>query len=253
VSKLFDLSGKLAIVTGGSRGLGKQIALGLAGAGADIVVASRSAAACGDVAKEIEQLGRQALALGCDMRSWEEIDALVDRTYERFGRCDVLVNNAGITQDPLPIAHTSSEMFDEFFSVNTKGPMHLAGAVATRMGESGGGSIVNIVTMGAIRPGGYLSMYCSSKAALMALTRAMAEEWAPLGVRVNAIAPGPFLTDMLRGLDAATPGFLEGSAEVTLQKRVAEPDEIIGAALFFASSASSYVTAQTLAVDGGAT
>ncbi len=226
--ELFDLSQKVAIVTGGGRGLGKAIALGLAGAGADLVVASRSLAACQEAAKEIENLGKRALPLACDMTKWDEIDSLVESTYAEFGKCDILVNNAGITQNPLPLSETSSEMFDEMYGVNTKGPMHLASAIAERMGRAGGGSIVNIITMGARLPAGHLGMYCSSKAATMALTRVMAEEWAPLGVRVNAVAPGPFMTDMLRDLDTATAGFIEYSAGVTLQKRIAQPEEIVG-------------------------
>ena len=253
MGELFDLTGRVAIVTGGSRGLGKAIALGLARAGADVVVASRTLSACEAVVKEIEGLGREALAVSCDMGKWDDIDQLVDRSYDRFGRCQVLVNNAGVTQSPLPLTETGSEFFDQIYAVNVKGPMHLASLVAPRMGAAGGGSIVNVLTMGALKPGGYLSMYCSSKAALHALNRVMAEEWAPLGVRVNAVAPGPFMTDMLRGLADSTPGFLEHSAGVTLQKRVAEPEEIVGSVLFLASDASSFVTAQALSVCGGAT
>jgi NAD(P)-dependent dehydrogenase (short-subunit alcohol dehydrogenase family) len=253
VSDLFDLTGRVAIVTGASRGLGKAIALGLGRAGSDVVVASRSLSACEEVAKEIASFGRQALAVACDMAKWDDIAALVEETYGRFEHCDVLVNNAGVTQSPLPLTETTSEFFDELYEVNVKGPMRLASLVAPRMSEAGGGSIVNVITMGALKPGGYLGMYCSSKAAMHALTRVMAEEWAPLAVRVNAIAPGPFMTDMLRKLEKATPGFIEHSADVTLQKRVADPEEIVGAVLFLASDASTYVTAQTLSVCGGAT
>jgi NAD(P)-dependent dehydrogenase (short-subunit alcohol dehydrogenase family) len=251
VGELFGLGGKVAIVTGGSRGLGKAIVLGLAHAGADVVVSSRALPACEAVAKQIEALGRRALAVACHLGRWDDIDALVERTYERFGRCDVLVNNAGVTQAPLPLAETSSEFFDEIYAVNVKGPMRLASLVAPRMGESGGGAIINVTSIGALKPGGNLGMYCSSKAALQALTRVMAEEWAPLGVRVNAIAPGPFMTDMMRELGERTPGFLEYAASVTLQSRIADPGEIVGAVLFLASDASSYVTAETLPVRGG--
>lgn len=253
MSDLFDMTDRVAIVTGGSRGLGRAIALGLARAGADLVVASRKLDACSAVAGEIEALGRRALPVACDMASWPDIERLVDQTYERFGRCDSLVNNAGITQNPLPLTETGAEFFDQLYSVNVKGPMHLASLLAPRMAEAGGGTIVNVITMGAIKPGGYLALYCSSKAALNALTRVMAEEWAPLGVRVNAVAPGPFMTDMLKDLNDTTPGFFEHSAEVTLQKRIADPEEIVGPVLFLASGASSFVTAQTLSVCGGAT
>jgi NAD(P)-dependent dehydrogenase (short-subunit alcohol dehydrogenase family) len=249
---LFDLSGKIAIVTGGSQGLGKALCLGLAKAGADIVVTSRRLTACEDVAREVEALGRRALPVACDMSRWEEIDQLAERCFEHFGRCDVLVNNAGVTQTPGPMLETSGEFFDALYGINVKGPMHLACLVAPRMAEQGGGAIVNVITMGALKPGGYLATYCSSKAALKALTRCMAEEWAPMGVRVNAVAPGPFQTEMLADLERAVPGFAEGSADVTMLKRVAEPEEIVGPVVFLASEAASYVTAQTLSVCGGA-
>jgi NAD(P)-dependent dehydrogenase (short-subunit alcohol dehydrogenase family) len=253
MSGLFDLSGRVALVTGASRGLGKAIALGLAKAGADVVVASRTLSACQRVAAQIEAMGRRALPVACDMGCWEEVDSLVEQSFRRFERCHVLVNNAGVAQSLLPLTETGSEFFDELYGVNVKGPMHLASLLAPRMGEAGGGAVVNVITMGALRPGGYLGMYCSSKAALRALTRSMAEEWAPLGVRVNAVAPGPFMTDMLSDLERGTPGFIEHSAEVTLQKRVADPEEIVGPVLFLASDAASFVTAQTLSVCGGAT
>jgi NAD(P)-dependent dehydrogenase (short-subunit alcohol dehydrogenase family) len=252
MSGFADLSGKIAIVTGGSRGLGRSIALGLARMGVDVVVTSRTLAACEDVAGQIEALGRQALPVACDMGRWQDVDRLAESAHHRFGRCDILVNNAGIVQTPLPLVQTGEEMFDRYYAVNVKGPMHLACLVAPQMAKGGGGSIIHVVTMGALRPGGYLGMYCSSKAAMKALTRVMAEEWAPLGVRVNAIAPGPFRTDMMEELEEATPGFMEHSANVTLLKRMGEPDEIVGSVLFLASDASSYVTGQTLSVDGGA-
>lgn len=252
MGELFDLSGKIAIVTGGSQGLGQALCLGLAKAGADVVVTSRRLEVCKEVAGQVEGLGRRALPVACDMANWEEIDRLVERCFEHFGRCDVLVNNAGVTQPPGPMLEISGEFFDELYGINVKGPMHLACLVAPRMAERGGGAIVNVITMGALRPGGYLSTYCSSKAALKALTRCMAEEWAPMGVRVNAVAPGPFRTEMLEDLERAVPGFIEGSAEVTMVKRVAEPEEIVGPVVFLASEAASYVTAQTLSVCGGA-
>ncbi len=252
MSKLFDLGGKIAIVTGGSRGLGRALCLGLAEAGADVVVASRNLGACTEVASEVEKLGRRALPVACDMERFEDIDQLAKRCFEHFGRCDVLVNNAGVSHAPNPLLETQRELVDKIYDINVKGPMHLACQVAPQMAEHGGGAIVNIATMGALRPGGYLAAYCSSKAALVALTRCMAEEWAPMGVRVNAVAPGPFRTDMLGDLERAVPGFGELSADVTMQKRVAEPEEIVGPVVFLASEAASYVTAQTLSVCGGA-
>jgi len=247
----FDLTGKVALVTGGSRGLGRAMSLGLADAGANVVVASRTLGACESVVAEIHALGREALAVDCNMRDWAAIDRLVERTYSRFGRCDALVNNAGIMQTPSPLVQTDSALFDEFFEVNVKGPMRLATQVAPRMGAAGGGSIINVISIGGLKPGPNLGMYCSSKAALQALSRVMAAEWAPLKVRVNALAPGPFRTDMMEDMDARIPGFIQHSVSTNMQKRMAEPDEIVGAVLFLASDASSFVTAQTLSVCGG--
>ncbi|MBV6416047.1 MAG: 4-formylbenzenesulfonate dehydrogenase TsaC1/TsaC2 [Steroidobacteraceae bacterium] len=248
---LFDLSQKVCLVTGANRGLGRAIAIGLAEAGADVIIACRDKAAGAAVAGEIASQGRRAQVVPCDMERWSDIDTLVKAACDSFGRLDVLVNNAGIAHDPLPLTDVDEGMFDRFFHVNTRGPMRLASLVAQRMAQSGGGSIVNILTFGAIKPGGYLSMYCSSKAAMRSLNRSMAEEWAPLGIRVNAIAPGPFMTDMLKDLAGSTEGFMDFTVQTTLLKRVAEPHEIVGPVVFLASAASSYVTGQILPVCGG--
>jgi NAD(P)-dependent dehydrogenase (short-subunit alcohol dehydrogenase family) len=247
----FDLSGKVAIVTGASRGLGKAMALGLAEAGADVVVSSRTLSACEEVAGAIEALGRAALPVACDMGSWQDGDRLAAQTFERFGRCDVLINNAGVTQGPIPLTETTEAFFDEVQAINVKGPMHLASLVAPRMGEAGGGSIINVLSTAAQQPVGYMAAYSVSKSGLWSLTRVMAQEWAPLGVRVNAIAPGSFLTDMMQKLGEQTPGFFEQCVGNTLLGRMGEPEELVGAALFLASDASSYVTGQTLGVCGG--
>ncbi len=248
---MFDLSGKVCLVTGANRGLGRAIAEGLAEAGGDVVVACRDKESGSDVARDIEALGRRALVVACDIGRWADVERLVAEACESMGRIDVLVNNAGIAHDPLPLTNVDDAMFDRFFQINTKGPMHLATLAAQRMAQTGGGSIVNVLTFGAIKPGGFLSMYCSSKAAMRSLSRSMAEEWAPMGVRVNAIAPGPFMTDMLKGLADSTQGFMDYAIQSTLLKRVAEPREIIGPVVFLASAASSYVTGQILPVCGG--
>jgi len=248
---LFSLAGKRALVTGGSRGLGRAIALGFARAGADVAVASRSEAACAGVASEIEALGRRALAVACDLAEPASIDALVERVYARFGRCDVLVNDAGVTQSPAPLVETPPALFDGLQAVNLRGPLQLSTRIAPRMAAGGGGSVIHVLSTAAVRPVGFMGAYTASKAALRALTRVMAEEWAPLGVRVNAIAPGTFLTDMMQDLERSLPGFVERAAANCLLKRPGDPDEIVGPALFLASQASSYVTGQTLAVCGG--
>jgi len=246
---LFDLSGRVAIVTGGGRGLGKAIALGLADAGSDVVVASRKVDNCEQAAREIEAKGRRALAVGCHLGRPDQIDALVASTYDGFGRVDVVVNNAAMS--PGTLLHESSPLlFEKTYATNTLGPMLLASRCAERMRDAGGGVIINVVTTGAFRPGAGLGLYCSSKAALHALTLVMAKEWATWGVRVNEIAPGPFLTDMMAP-GAANPEFTARMYDSMLIKRIADPTEIVGAALYLASDASGFATGTTVTVDGG--
>ena len=248
---LFDLTGKVAIVTGGTRGLGRAMAEGLAEAGAAVAVNSRKPEACEAAAAEIARdSGAETMAAPCHVSEWDALPALVDAVMDRFGRIDILINNAGINPVATPIAEMTEAYWDKLQSVNLKGPLRLSQLCAPRMAEGGGGSIVNVLTVGAYIGGAGMSPYASSKAALRTLTKVMAQEWAGIGVRVNAIAPGSFDTDMLRGA-AHIPGFLEGSANLSFQKRVAEPSEIKGAAVYLASPASSFVTGTVLAVHGG--
>jgi NAD(P)-dependent dehydrogenase (short-subunit alcohol dehydrogenase family) len=246
---LFDLTGRTAIVTGGSRGIGRAMAMGLAAAGAAVVVASRKADACAAVATEITDAGGQARAVPTHVGHPDEIAGLVEATVEQFGGIDIVVNNAanplgGALTDVTPAA------FDASYGVNVKGPMLLASAALDHLAASGHGSVINVISAGAFQPGETLGLYCSGKAALWSLTRVMAKEWASHSVRVNALAPGPFRTDMMAGA-LAIPDFYDRIVASTLQKRVAEPEEIVGAALFLASDASSYVTGSALGVDGG--
>ena len=249
---LFDLTGKVALVTGGTRGLGKAMARGLAEAGASLIVTGRKQARADEAAVELASVtGRSCLGVACHMGDWEQIDALVERAYGELGRVDILVNNAGINPAFMTVAEITSEFFDKLYAVNVKGPMRLAAQIAPRMGEAGGGSIVNIVTVGAYQGGPGIGAYSSSKAALLNFTKVMALEWAGLKVRVNALAPGPFLTDMMTGAAGNMPGFLEATANATLQKRIALPEELVGAVVFLASDASSFVTGEDLRVAGG--
>ncbi|HBZ69556.1 MAG TPA: short-chain dehydrogenase [Deltaproteobacteria bacterium] len=245
-----ELSGKVALVTGGSRGLGRAMALGFARAGADVAIASRKLAGCEAVVKEIEALGRKGLAYSVHADRTEELDALVEATCSRFGRLDVVVNNAATNPAAGPLVDSTGALFDKVYGVNVKGPLHLAARAAQRMAQAGGGVVINVITQGAFKPGPGLGLYCSSKAALYALTKVMAQEWASWNVRVNALAPGPFMTDMMKGA-ASIPGYLEMVRRSTVMKRIAEPDELVGAALFLASDASSYMTGQALIIDGG--
>jgi len=251
-SDRFDIRDKVAVVTGATRGLGRAIAHGLAHAGAKVVVSSRKQDACEEVAAAIaDETGVEVLPLACHVGNWDAVPAFVDAVYDRFGRVDVLVNNAGISPAYMSVADMTSEFWDKVFSVNLKGPLRLSGLIAPRMATTGGGSIINISSLGAYRGAPNNSSYAASKAALNALTQSMAAEWAPLGVRVNVIAPGPFVTTLLEAAGRDSPGMLERTAAATLLKRVADPDEIVGAVIYLASDASSYVTGEDHVVGGG--
>jgi NAD(P)-dependent dehydrogenase (short-subunit alcohol dehydrogenase family) len=243
-----SLTGKVALVTGATRGLGREIALAFAHAGADLVVSSRRADACAALADELRGHGREALGQACHMARWDEVDRLADAAYERFGRVDVLVNNAGMSPlYPEPAAVTE-ELWDKVLAVNLKGPFRLTALVGTRMADGEGGSIVNISSIGAVRVSGDVLPYGAAKAGLNALTTGFADAFGPK-VRVNCIMPGPFLTDIARAWDMDA---FERAARGFALRRAGRPDEIVGAALYFASDASSYTTGAMLPVDGGA-
>lgn len=245
----FDLTGKVAVVTGGSRGIGRAVAEGLAAAGADIVVASRKQAACDDAAAEIhDATGRETLAVACHVGRWADCDALVEATHDRFGHCDVLVNNAGMSPlyDGLPAV--TEELYDKVHAVNARGPFRLSVAFGSRMAEGDGGSIINISTAGSLRPMAFDLPYCMAKAGLNALTIGLAGAWAPK-VRANLILPGAFDTDIT---NAWTPEAKAAAAVTNPLGRVGDPDDLVGACTFLASDASAYVNGAQLLVDGGA-
>ena len=242
-AELFDLTGKVALVTGGSRGLGRAIALGYGAAGADVIVASRKLDACQAVAGEIEAMGRRALAVSAHVGKWSEIDRLVEESYDRFGRVDILVNNAGMSPTAPSSLETSEALFDKIVAVNFKGPFRLSANVATRMKAAGGGSVISVSTTGALRPLALFGPYAGSKAGLNAISVAFAQEFAP-EVRFNLISPGAFYTDISRHW--ATPG----EPQPTPLGRFGHPGEIVTAALYYASDASSYTTGSLLRVDG---
>ncbi|MEO5839833.1 MAG: glucose 1-dehydrogenase [Acidimicrobiales bacterium] len=244
---LFDLSGRVAIVTGGTRGIGRAIAEGLVLAGAHVVVASRKADACAETERALTDLGGQALALPLHMGDVDELDGLVARTIERFGQLDIVVNNAanGMTQ---PIADITFDAWEKSYAVNLRGPVFLTKAAYPHLSKSPHAAVLNVLSVGAITYSPSMAMYSGAKAALLAFTRNMAAEWASDGIRVNALAPGTVDTDMTR---SGGPGTVERMANLSYLKRVAHPDEMVGPALLLVSDASSYVTGQMIVADGG--
>ncbi len=248
----FDLTGKVAVVTGATKGLGRAIALGLAEAGADVVVSSRKQDLCTSVAAEIAAAtGRRTLGLGCHVGDWDAIPAFVDAVAGEFGRIDVLVNNAGISPAWVPVVQTELAYWRKVMSVNLEGPLRLSQCVHPVMKAGGGGSIVNIASMAAYEAGHGQSAYGASKAALVNLTRVMAREMAADGIRVNVVCPGPIKSEMTEGAERTAPGFYERAGGATLQGRTAETDEIVGPVVYLASSASSFVTGESHSVSGG--
>lgn len=246
---LFDLSGKVAVITGGSRGLGLQMARAFARAGASLVIASRKGETCEKAAAEIAaESGRQCAGLACHVGRWEDCDRLAAFSYERFGRVDILVNNAGMSPlyDSLPAV--SQELYDKVLAVNLRGPFRLAALIGERMAAGGGGSIINVSSIAAVQPTATELPYAMAKAGLNAMTVGMARAFAPK-VRVNCIMPGPFLTDISKAWE---PEMLAGMTRTLIPlRRGGEPHEIVGAALYFASDASSYTTGAVLKIDGG--
>jgi NAD(P)-dependent dehydrogenase (short-subunit alcohol dehydrogenase family) len=240
----FDLSGKIALVTGGSRGLGYQMVRAFAERGADVVVASRKLDNCEKVADEVRALGRRALAHQVHAAKWASIDELVTAAYTEFGRIDILINNAGMSP-PMPSHEVTEELFDSVMGLNFKGPFRLASQVAKRMYDGDGGVIVNVSSGGALMPLPNVIPYGSSKAALNAMTRSLAAEYGPK-VRVNTLSPGPFLTDISK----AWPEEQREKSNNALG-RPGRPEEIISAALFLVSPASSFTSGALVRVDGG--
>jgi NAD(P)-dependent dehydrogenase (short-subunit alcohol dehydrogenase family) len=246
--KTFDLTGRVALVTGGTRGLGRAMVDGFARAGADVVVASRNGDACVEVAGEVaRETGVKAMAHAVHVGRWADLGALVDAAYDQFGRVDVLVNNAGMSPLYESVDTVSEELFDKVIAVNLKGPFRLAALVGTRMAAGDGGSIINISSAGAVRPRPDILPYAAAKAGLNALTIGLAHTFGPT-VRCNAIMAGTFLTDVSKAWDKKA--FTERAQSFAL-RRGGEPDEIVGTAIYLASDASSYTTGAIITVDGG--
>ena len=245
---LFDLTGRLAVVTGGTRGLGLAMVRAFASAGAEVVVVSRKPEACDDVVASLRAEGLNAAGCACHVGHWDELEPLVERVYDEHGRIDVLVNNAGISPLYDKLSEVTEELFDKVIGVNLKGPFRLAALVGERMVAAGGGSIINVSSTGAIRPTSDIVPYAAAKAGVNAMTVGLAHAFGPT-VRVNAVMPGPFLTTIARNWDMEL--FAERARTFPL-RRAGESDEIVGAALYLASDASTYTTGSILTVDGGA-
>jgi NAD(P)-dependent dehydrogenase (short-subunit alcohol dehydrogenase family) len=240
--------GKVVVVTGGSKGLGRAIALGFAAAGADVVVASRKQPACEAVAAEIRSRGGRALAVGCHVGDWGQCDALIAQAVATFGRVDVLVNNAGIAPVPPSLGQVTSELFDKTMAVNLKGPLRLTALAADHMPP--GGAVINISSKASTHPSPFTVVYAAAKAGLNVLTAAASQEFGSRGIRVNGIICGTFDTDSLR---ASLPN--EEAARVAAGRvsvgRIAAAEEIVGTVLFLASDASSYLNGEMIVLDGG--
>jgi NAD(P)-dependent dehydrogenase (short-subunit alcohol dehydrogenase family) len=241
---LFDFTGKVALVTGGSRGLGYQMVKAFAARGADVIISSRKLDACEAVAEECRALGRRALAASCHAGRWDEIDQLIEAVYAEFGRIDILVNNAGMGPR-MPSHDVTEQLFDSVLNLNFKGPFRLASQVAKRMADGDGGCIINVSSSGSLMPLPQVVPYGSSKAALNAMSVSLAAEYAPK-VRVNTLSPGAFKTDIVQ----SWPDKGEGPVP-TPRGFAADPQDIVTAALFLASPASVNVTGSLVRCDGG--
>ncbi len=247
----FSLEGKIALITGSSRGIGKAAALGFARAGADVVIVSRNLPDLEKVVEEIRGLGRRALAVPAHVGRMEEINNLVAKAREEFGKIDILVNNAAANPNMASALEVDERAWDTIMSLNVKGLFFLSQAVARVMKEQGGGCIINIASAGGIRPH-ILPVYSISKAAVIMVTKVMAQEWARYNIRANAVAPGLTKTRFSQALWDDEP-ILEYLLNRVPMRRGAEPEEIVGAMIYLASDAAGFVTGAVLSVDGGET
>lgn len=245
---LFDLTDRVVLITGGSRGLGREMAFAAARCGADVVIASRKVDTCEATAAEIEaETGRTAMPFGVHVGRWDQLDGLVDAVYQRFGKCDVLVNNAGMSPVYDKQTDVTEQLFDAVVNLNLKGPFRLSALIGERMVAAGHGSIINVSTHGSLRPHPSFIPYAASKAGLNAMTEGLAHAFGPT-VRVNTLMPGPYLTDISKAwnFDASGNPFKHFALQ-----RAGQPSEIVGAALFLMSDASSYTTGSIVRADGG--
>lgn len=245
--RLFDMTGRVVIVTGGTRGIGRALAEGYALAGAKVVVASRKPDACEETAEHLGRLGAEAIGVPAHLGELDDLQVIVDRAVEAFGGVDVVVNNAA-TALAQPVGEYTPEAWQKSLDVNLRGPVFLVQAALPHLKESPNAAVLNVVSGAAFMFSAFVSMYGIGKAGLLSATRSAAAELAPHGIRVNALSPGTVDTDMVR---ANTPEMQDVMSEVMLLKRMASPDEMVGPALLLTSDAGSFITGQVLLVDGG--
>lgn len=245
----FDLTGRAAVVVGGSRGMGREMSLALARAGADVMVVSRKLESCVEVTDQIlAETGRKAIPYACHVGRWDELDGLTEAAYDHFGSVDILINNAGMSPVYPDLPSVTEALYDKVLDVNLKGPFRLSVLIGSRMAASeSGGSIIFVSSMSSLRPGHGATPYAAAKAGVNALTADLAHEFGPK-VRVNCIVPGAFLTDISQHWDMAE---FERTAESYALRRGAQPDEVAGTVLYLASDASSFTTGALIRVDGG--
>jgi NAD(P)-dependent dehydrogenase (short-subunit alcohol dehydrogenase family) len=249
MNEIFQLEGKVALVTGGSRGLGSQMVLDFAAHGANVVIASRNKAKCEEVAHEVEKIGRKAVVVDCDVASMDDIEKMFSITMKEYKRLDILVNNAGVNRTK-PAVEVTSEDWDYIFDVNIKGLFFCSQKAAQIMIQQNYGKIINLASVGGVKTYKRIAPYTASKAAVIHLTRSLASEWARHNIYVNAIAPGLISTDINQE-EVANEALLDKMLKSIPLRRLGEPKDISNIALYLASGASNYVTGQTFYIDGG--
>ncbi len=249
---MFDLTGKVAVVTGSSRGIGQAIAQALARAGAKVVVSSRKLEGSEAVAAEIRNKGREAIAIPCHIGKREDCEALIEQTRAKWGKIDILVCNAAVNPYYGPLTGLTDEAFDKTMQSNVRSNLWLANLVQPEMAERRDGVVIIVSSIGGLKGTDALGIYAISKAADMQLARNLAVEWGPSNIRVNCIAPGLVKTDFAKAL-WENPKLLEATQRRTPLRRIGDPDDIAGAAVFLASRGGAWMTGQTLVIDGGVT
>ena len=246
---MFNFENKVVLITGGSRGLGKAMAEGFADAGAKVIITSRKLEACEALAQSIMDRGGEALAIAANTGSTDDLDRLVDDAIAHYGQVDILINNAGINIAMGALTDLSPAAFDKMYQVNQRGPWYLASKLAPHMAKNGGGAVINVLSVAALKPPAFMGFYAATKAALEALTKVMAQEWAPMNIRVNALAPGSYHSDLTDGVIADIPDMEAGMAEASLLKRIANSEEILNPVFYLAGE--NFTTGITLVADGG--